>query len=243
MAGARPPGCQTARRVARWGRRRRCIEIGRRYSTRRASQGEMLGWGNSEAVVRETLMSEIITYDARAMNDDQLRLVATLLCEIWPKPGRTVETRIARMKQLAHAYAGPEHTAPRSYLIFDGSRLLAHAALVCRHIVTASGKQTVAGLAQVCTDPEARGQGLGERIVRAAFAPVDAGDFSLALFQTTEQVQPFYERLGARRVSNRFVNSTGDDPEADAFWENVQMIYPGDAPWPAGVVDLQGPGY
>lgn len=188
-------------------------------------------------------MSEIVTWDARSMTDEQRRLVATLLCEIWPKPGRTVETRVERMKMLAASYEGPDQTAPRSLAIFDGPRLLAHAALVCRNIRTSAGEQTVAGLAQVCTDPSARGAGLGVRIVRAALAPVDAGDFSLALFQTTDDVQPFYERLGARRVENRFINSLGDDPEADAFWESVQMIYPGEAPWPSGVVDLQGPGY
>lgn len=188
-------------------------------------------------------MSEITTWDARSMTDEQHRLIATLLCKIWPKPGRTVETRVERQKMLAASYDGPDQTAPRSLVILEGSRLVAHAALVCRTVQTTAGEQTVAGLAQVCTDPSVRGAGLGVRIVRAALAPIDAGDFPLALFQTTDDVQPFYERLGARRVDNRFINSCGEDPEADAFWESVQMIYPGEAPWPSGIVDLRGPGY
>jgi hypothetical protein len=72
---------------------------------------------------------------------------------------------------------------------------------------------------------------------------VDAGHFDAALFQTKQNVRPFYEKLGCVLVQNRIVNSHGDDPAANPFWDEVVMRYPSTATWPAGTIDLRGPGY
>ncbi|MEM9660155.1 MAG: hypothetical protein AAF961_17460, partial [Planctomycetota bacterium] len=99
------------------------------------------------------------------------------------------------------------------------------------------------GLARVCSHPEHRGCGLGELVVRAAFGVVDDGEFPWSLFQTTYPVQAFYNKLGAQLVKNPIVNSLGEDPQANPFWDEIIMRYPAKADWPKGVIDLLGPGY
>ncbi|QDS98128.1 GNAT family N-acetyltransferase [Adhaeretor mobilis] len=191
----------------------------------------------SEDPIRiETLLADDI-------DEPLARSVSELLCRVWPKPGRTVETRVEQFLAERGVYQGPPEQAPRSFLIREGSKPIAFSSILSRTIRTEAGRMTIAGLAKVCTDPEQRGHGLGEKIVRAALAPIDDGSFPLVLFQTDVSVQPFYEKLGSRRVENRIVNSLADDPEADAFWHPVIMIYPKEAQWPEGTIDLQGPGY
>jgi hypothetical protein len=80
-------------------------------------------------------------------------------------------------------------------------------------------------------------------MAKAAFDLVDEGAFPFALFQTNEAVQPFYDRLGAIPVDNRFVDSTADDPTANPFWDKVIMRYPATPGWPQGEIDLKGPGW
>jgi hypothetical protein len=88
-----------------------------------------------------------------------------------------------------------------------------------------------------------RGRGLGELVVRAAFALVDEGQFEFALFQTNRRTQPFYEKFGAAPVTNPVINSLAAEPTANPFWDEVVMRYPADGNWPAGTIDLRGPGY
>jgi len=114
----------------------------------------------------------------------------------------------------------------------------------------------VAGLAKVCTDSTCRKKGLGATVVRAVFDLVDQKgvapkeqqevrqkDFRFALFQTTCEVQPFYEKLGACTVDNPVVNSQSDNPKDSPFWNGVVMRYPASEGWPTEEIDLQGPGY
>jgi hypothetical protein len=60
----------------------------------------------------------------------------------------------------------------------------------------------------------------------------------LSLFQTG--VPEFYEAMGARLVTNRFVNG---ESQENPFWDTCEMIYPATAGWPDGPIDLNGPGY
>ena len=97
-------------------------------------------------------------------------------------------------------------------------------------------------LSGVCVATTHRGRGLGEAVSRKALDRVDRGDFSLSLFQTP--VPAFYARMGARKVDNRFVNSThAPDPEAYPWIAEHVMIYPKHYPWPDGVIDINGPSY
>jgi len=181
--------------------------------------------------------------NAHNYDEATARAIADVLCRVWPKPGRTVETRVEKMKADWAAYNGPESQRPRSIFIRDGERVVGHAGADARTVGTSKGEVTVLALARVCTDPAERGRNLGAAVVREAFKLVDQGIYEWSLFQTTHKVRPFYEKLGACLVSNRIVNSLGDDPTKNPFWDEIVMRYPSRAGWPDGDIDLRGPGY
>jgi GNAT superfamily N-acetyltransferase len=182
-------------------------------------------------------------WDARSFTPDQARIIGELLARVWPKPNVTAADRAENLLALGRDYQGPDAQAPRSYVFMEDGKLLAHSAIIPRTIGTTARDITVGGLARVCTDPAARGRGLGELIARAALGAVDSGDFPFALFQTSRRVRPFYEKLGAAVVENPIVNSLADDPMANPFWDEVVMRYPAGEEWPTGTIDLRGPGY
>lgn len=186
---------------------------------------------------------EIEIIDRRTINETDARAIAELIVSIWPKIGRTVETFTAEILTQWRDYRGPEEEYPRSFLIREAGRVVAHSSAYPRTIGTLKGAITVLALARVCTDPAVRGRKLGDAVVRATFGLVDHGPFPFALFQTTTDVRPFYERLGAVAVDNTFVNSMADDPNADPFWADVKMRYPATGDWSPGEIDLRGPGW
>jgi predicted N-acetyltransferase YhbS len=183
------------------------------------------------------------TLDARRFSADDARAIAELLVLVWPNPEKTIVIRQEQMIELGRDYEGPEEQHPRSVVIREDDRVIAHAGMVPRTIGTPVGDMTVAGLARVCSDPQYRGKGLGELGVREVFALVDRGIFPFALFQTSNKVRPFYEKLGATLVTNQIVNSLADNPTHCPFWDEVAMRYPKDRDWPEGEIDLRGPGY
>jgi hypothetical protein len=192
---------------------------------------------------RINFLMEIETLDLRKISEPEVRAAATLVCAIWPKPGRTVESMTADMLARCKAYDGPESQFPRSFMIREAGSAIAHATVEPRTIGTNAGDITVLALARVCTDPAMRGKNLGLAMVRAAFELVDNGTFSFSLFQTTEPIKPFYDRLGAVAIDNRCINSTAEDPTAPAFWSPVIMRYSAKPGWPSGDIDLRGPGW
>jgi predicted GNAT family N-acyltransferase len=158
---------------------------------------------------------------------------------VWPKP-----EKIARpMADRVDSYFSDCDEEYEIFLLEDGDTLLAHAEIFPRTILTSAGKMLVMALASVCSPPDRRGEGYGKRIVQAAFGQVDNGRFFLSLFQT--RVPDFYEKLGARKVLNTFINSKGKDGvDFSPWWNPHAMIYPGAfVQWPAGEIDLLGPGY
>jgi hypothetical protein len=183
------------------------------------------------------------TLDRRRLNQDDALAIAQLIVSIWPKPGRTAETLAAEMVARWQDYRGPENQHPRSFMVREGGRVIAHASFDPRTIGTSQGDMTVLALARVCTDPAMRGRKLGQAVVRRTFELVDDGSFPFALFQTTDDVQSFYENLDAVRIHNRFVNSLADDPNANPWWSPVIMRYASGPGWPEGEIDLRGPGY
>ncbi|HEY4233907.1 MAG TPA: GNAT family N-acetyltransferase [Lacipirellulaceae bacterium] len=185
----------------------------------------------------------IETLDRRNIIDTDARAIAELLVRVWPRPEKTVETRTADLMNYWKDYRGPEAEFPRALVIRENGRVIAHAAALPRTIGTSAGDITIMALAQVCSDPDLRGRGLGDAVVRAAFDTVDHGPFTQSLFQTSYKVQPFYEKLGACLVTNRIVNSLGEDPAKNPFWDEIVMRYPAAKPWPTGDIDLRGPGY
>ena len=185
----------------------------------------------------------IETWDARRYTPAEARAIGELIAQVWPKPNVTAEDRAQLLLALGRQFPDSASPFPRSFVVLDAGRVVAHAALLPRRIGTTSGPMVVGGLARVGSDPALRGRGLGELVVRAALATVDAGEFPFALFQTNSRVRAFYEKFGAVRVENDVVNSLSADPTAPAFWDEIVMRYPGDRAWPTGEIDLLGPGY
>jgi len=184
---------------------------------------------------------QIEILDRRRWTEAEARPIAELLVKVFPRRG--LDERLGKLMNESRDYDGPEAEFPRSMIIRAGGQVLAHAAATPRTIGTSEGELTVVALSQVATDPEARGRKLGQAVVRAVFDLVDHGPFLHSLFQTTHQVRPFYDKLGACLVTNRIVNSLADDPEKNPFWDEVVMRYPTAKHWPDGDVDLRGPGW
>lgn len=183
------------------------------------------------------------TWDSCSFTPDQARAIGELIAQVWPKPNLTAADRAAQQLAIGRQYRGPADQAPRAFVVVEDGRVVAHAAILARTVGTTAGDRTIAGLSRVCSDPSLRGRGLGDLVTRAALEVVDGGDFPFVLFQASERVRPFYEKLGAVAVENPIVNSLADDPTAKAFWDDVVMRYPGGGDWPTGTIDLRGPGY
>ena len=181
------------------------------------------------------------TLDRRNLSEADARPIAELLVKVFAR--RTLEERLEQLVNQWRDWRGPEAEFPRSVIIREDGGVIAHAAALPRTIGTSQGEMTVLALAQVASDPALRGRGLGQAVVRAAFDAVDHGPFLHSLFQTSHNVQPFYEKLGACVVTNRIFNSLAEDPAANPFWDAVVMRYPAAKPWPSGEIDLRGPGY
>jgi predicted N-acetyltransferase YhbS len=169
--------------------------------------------------------------------------IGRLVAIVWPKPDMTATDRADQIEAFGRDYTGPFGQTPRSFVVRESGRVIAHSAAIPRTIGTIERKMTILGLSRVCAHPDCRGQKLGELVTRAAFELVDRGNFPFSLFQTTPQVRPFYERLGAVSASNTIVNSLADDPTSNPFSDAVVMRYPNSGDWPSGTIDLRGPGY
>jgi GNAT superfamily N-acetyltransferase len=182
-------------------------------------------------------------WDSRYLTPEQARGIGDLVHQTWPKPGMTASDRAERTIQLGREFIGAPGPPPRSIVAMEEGRVVAHAWIFPRVIGTERGDILIGALAQVCTDSAMRGRGLGEAVVRAAFALIDAGEFEYSLFQTTPSVEPFYVKLGCVLAENQIINTLAEDPAANPFWHPVVMRYPAGGGWPAETIDLRGPGY
>ena len=182
-------------------------------------------------------------WDLRCLTPAQAASIGELIARIWPKPNVDADARTRQFVAAACDWQGPTSHEPRSYVVCEGGQVVAHAAIWPREIAAEGRRMTIAGLSRVGADPALRGRGLGELVVRAALESVDDGEFPFALFQASRRVQKFYEKIGAVLVDNRIVNSLGDDPTANPFWDEIVMRYPAQGDWPGGAIDLRGPGF
>jgi predicted N-acetyltransferase YhbS len=184
---------------------------------------------------------DIEIVDRRRITEAEARPLAELLAKVFTKRG--FDERLSLLVNQWRGYDGSAELYPRSILIREDDRVIAHATAAPHTISTSEGDLTVLGLAHVATDPEVRGRKLGQLVVRAVFDLVDHGPYEHALFQTSANVRAFYEKLGAGLVTNRIVNSLGDDPDKNPFTDEVVMRYPAVKHWPEGTIDLRGLGW
>src|SRR5215212_6280808 len=118
-------------------------------------------------------LPRIETIDHRLISVADARAIAELIVSIWPKPDRTVETYTAEILDRWKDYHGRAEQYPRSFLIREGGRVVAHASAHPRTIGTSKGEMSVLALARVCTFPAVRGRKLGDAVVRKTFELVD----------------------------------------------------------------------
>ncbi|MFC9298457.1 GNAT family N-acetyltransferase [Streptomyces sp. NPDC057011] len=128
--------------------------------------------------------------------------------------------QVAELEDAAWPGASPGHDpalAPRALLLIDADgNVAASLALLFKEIPLAGRTYRAAGLSAVVTRPEARGQGLGGRLVAAARAAL-AGDpaVDLAVFSCDRPLAPFYEAAGfAELPGTVLVGGTPAEPLA-----------------------------
>ncbi|MDA3901552.1 MAG: GNAT family N-acetyltransferase [Spirochaetes bacterium] len=161
--------------------------------------------------------------------------IITMLHQIWP-PDETTD-----IKTSINSYIS-KNERHDLILYLENNSVIAHAISFTREINTDEGKMEVLALAGIAVRPEHRGRNLGKEIVLDAFENIKRNKLELSLFQTG--VPRFYEKMGGRIISNRFVNSlNNEDPQANPWWDKSVMIYPGTAAFPDGTIDLLGSGY
>jgi predicted N-acetyltransferase YhbS len=156
---------------------------------------------------------------------------------VWPSKDQSLEQRIEK----ARAEKTPNSDVKSQviwHVVRDNGVLLAICQSFRRVVATESGQRfPVLALASVVAHPEFRGRGHAKAVVCTAWARLTP-EIPVSFFQTG--VSAFYERMGARCVSNRIYDSTGADC---AFWEPHAVIYPANAPWPSEPIDLLGRGW
>ena len=185
---------------------------------------------------------EIFEYSDCKLSLRQATRIVALTNSTWPQTDKTVSEIVQELLRNANLPASPVTSESSRFVIWGGERVVAHANVFVRRIYFGAGEMDVLALAGVCTDPEVRGQGMGVAVVRRAFEKLAALNLTVCLFQTG--VASFYEKLGARKIENQFVNrANAADPMANPWWDKTIMIYPTDADWPEDKIDLGGTGY
>ncbi|MFP4380641.1 MAG: GNAT family N-acetyltransferase [Candidatus Sumerlaeia bacterium] len=188
-------------------------------------------------------MPEIKTIFFDRLTEEEALAISRLTAATWPKEGRTPEGNAKNFMQQKGKHNEPPLLRSRFFTIWEGDRVIANARIFPRIIRTPDGEVMAMALASVCAEKQLRGTGLGKQVVRAAFDLVDDGIFPLSIYQTTPDVRPFYEKLGAREIHNKIINSKAEDPTANPFWDPVAMIYPASYEMPDGTIDLLGEGF
>jgi len=133
------------------------------------------------------------------------------------------------------------HEPPRWRWFMRGApaEVIAHIAVHDKRIGTAAGELRVAGIAEVCVQPQQRGRGLVRDLLAAAHTWLAAHDVPVAMLFGDQKV---YMSSGYRNITNpiRSQNpATGVWVVGPSDWAMVKPLH--DLDWPAGVVDLRGP--
>jgi len=136
----------------------------------------------------------------------------------------------------------PEPLKVLYHLLYHDGGLAAIAQTSVRTVRPPSRDLDVLTLAGVVSAPSVRGRGPGKTVILDAFARLEEEGLTHCLFQTGD-ARGLYEKLGGTLVDNRFVDRTAQDPDANPWSDDWVMRYPADAPWPDGLIDLNGPGY
>jgi GNAT superfamily N-acetyltransferase len=135
---------------------------------------------------------------------------------IWPQ----LSSRIEAARKLGVHWE--VETTPFAW--FEEERALAHVGVIAHPLRLLGEHRVVAGIHAVCTDPEARGRGLGRRCMEAALDWIDER-FELAKLSTA--IPAYYARWGFSPVStHRFVahRAGGGGPARPAILDDTAHI-------------------
>lgn len=184
-------------------------------------------------------MSQVIQTNDLKLSENQLFEIITLINNEWTKYDRTLEERVSQI--ISAANENMNNICIR-FVVWSGNKCVAHASIFTREIYSPDKSFNIRGLGDVCVDPSQRGKGLGKLVVKSLFTLVQQNKWEPVLFQTA--IPEFYEKLGCRKIYNRFYNSKNlSDPEVNPFWDDNIMIYPSSYDFPSGDIDLNGIGF
>lgn len=155
-----------------------------------------------------------------------------------------------------HEYSGtygdwdpdqPYGYAPADFHVIavDEGRLLGHVGFQRREILVGGVDVAVAGTGGVLVEEDARGSGLGRRLMRRAQqAMLDIGGIRFGYLGCRPAVVPFYESAGWRRVHARERHSDRLDHAKTVVDDRTPILISSvlsevDS-WPAGDIDLRG---
>jgi len=188
-------------------------------------------WTNTKVKI---MNPEIVT--VKQMDDQTIEKLVILVYTTWPPKDSAVSVKdiVTKIKNRQN----PDFE--KHVLLWNHDRLIGHALIFARDVLIDNKMIHTLALAQVCVVADARGNGYGKMIVKAAFEFVDNKQFACSFFQS--QAPQFYEKLGAKIIQNRFyntfVNTTGSP-----WWDPYVMLYPKEYPLPDSAIDLRGAGY
>lgn len=121
----------------------------------------------------------------------------------------------------------------------EGGRIVGHMALVLRSVDLGPRRVTVAGLAEVATDPGHRGRGIAARLLQAA---IDAARESLAEYLVLFGDAGVYSAAGFKVVQNMMRQTAVNGTQGLAFAEGLMVLPLRQTPWPEeATLDLRGP--
>lgn len=124
-------------------------------------------------------------------------------------------------------------------LIIRGDGIIGHMALMLRSVLLGGRQVTVAGLAEVATDPAHRGQGIAAALLLVAIEEAKASPAEYLLLFGVARV---YAAAGFRTVSNPLTQCDVDGTRLVTVGNDNLMVLPlRGTPWPEGMVDLRGP--
>jgi predicted N-acetyltransferase YhbS len=128
-------------------------------------------------------------------------------------------------------------------LVVRQPQIIGHMALVLRSVQLGDRLVSIAGLAEVATDPAHRGQGIAAQLLQAAIAEAKA---SPAEFMLLYGVAKLYAAAGFRYISNPLAHVDLRGPQTRRVTTdratNLMVLPLRGTPWPDDApLDLRGP--
>lgn len=168
-----------------------------------------------------------------------------------PLAARIADVQLAAFpKTTEFAYQRWWHTPPAPddlwFTLSRSGQVIGSVVVIHRTILAGPSRLTVAGIGNVCSHPDHRGEGAARQCMRKVQEYI-AGHRTLAagLLFCGVSVRGFYARLGWQEIANPLRHV---QPDGQPVWTDCRqrggMAYPGRvalADWPTGLVDLQGP--